>query len=134
MIHLTATGGNCCKYGDRTPAVWFHGSSTSATKNRFHICSAVNGVGNYCLNSGLIVPRGQWTSVEIMQHKEGGSYRYTVKVGGVTLGSVINKQAREFSNVKVLGGDNWYNPAQGSMRNLVINPNAKGKIIFTDIH
>ena len=130
VLHLTATGGNCCNYGDRIPAVWFHGSSSSATKNRFLICSAINGDGNYCLNSGFIVPRGQWTSVEIRQQKEGNSYKYTVKVGGVLVGSVINRQPKEFSNVKIYGSDNWYNAAQGRMRNLVINPNTEGTKMF----
>ena len=57
--------------------------------------------------------RGQWTTVEITQREEGDSYRYTVKVRGVNIGSVINKQAREFTNVKVFGADNWYNAAKG---------------------
>ena len=24
ILHFTATGDNCCEYGDRIPAVWFH--------------------------------------------------------------------------------------------------------------
>ena len=125
VIHLT-TGGNCCGYGDRVPAVWFHGSPPSATKNRLHICSAVNGKGNYCYNSGATVARGQWTTMEISQRPEGSSYRYTVTVGGDILGSVINAQPRTFFNVKVFSADNWYNAAQGSIRNLVINPGVPG--------
>ena len=128
IIHLTATGDNCCKYGARLPGVWFFSSSTSATKNRLHICSAVSGNGNYCFNSGIIVPRGQWTRIEVNQHREGVAYKYVVKVNDAIIGSVINTKPRQFSNVKVFGGDNWYNPAQGSMRNLVINPYLKGNI------
>jgi hypothetical protein len=24
IMHFSGTGGNCCNYGDRIPAVWFH--------------------------------------------------------------------------------------------------------------
>ena len=51
-----------------------------------------------------------------------------VKINDVMVGSVVNRKPRQFSNVKVFGADNWYNPAQGSMRNLVIKPNLKGNI------
>ena len=64
----------------------------------------------------------------------GDSYRYEVKVGGTSIGHVMNKQPKEFTNVKVFGADNWSNPAQGSIRNLVINPNTptpqQGRIIY----
>ena len=126
IIHLTATGNNCCKYGDRIPAVWFYSTTTTATKNKVHICSAVSGRGNYCFDSGIIVPRGQWTTIEINQHREGVSYKYVVKVNNIMLGSVTNSKPQLFSNVKVFGSDSWHNAAQGSMRNLVINPNLKG--------
>ena len=125
ILHLT-TGANCCGYGDRIPAVWFHGSHTSATKNRLHICSAVNGKGNYCVDSGATVARGCWTTIEITQLPEGVYYRYTVKVAGTVLRSVINKQPREFVNVRVMSADAWHNAAQGSIRNLVIHPKVLG--------
>ena len=128
IIHLTATGGNCCNYGDRTPAVWFHSSSTTATGNKLHICSSINGNGNTCFNPGLVVRRGQWATMEIKQYKEGSFYRYQATVNGVLVASALNKQAREFSYVKVYGSDKWYNTAQGSMRRLVIIPNT-GNII-----
>ena len=130
IIHLTSTGGNCCKYGDRVPGVWFWSSSTNAQKNRFHICSAVNGNGNFCYNSAVSVPRGQWTTVEITQRPEGAYYRYEVRVGNVLIGSVINKQAKVFTNVKAYASDNWYNAAQGMIRNLVIDANAGGECLL----
>ena len=129
VIHLT-TGGNCCGYGQRIPAVWFHSTNGGATKNRLHICSAVNGQGNYCANSGHIVQRGQWTTIEITQLPEGLYYKYTVKVGGNVLHSTINRDPREFANVRVMSADGFYNAAQGKIRNLVIKP--KGKVLLID--
>ena len=54
------------------------------------------------------------------QRKMGSSYVYTVEVNGAVVKSVINLQPKEFSNVKIYGGDPWYQAAQGVMRNLVV--------------
>ena len=131
ILHLSASGKDCCNQGDRMPAVFFHGSSLSETKNRVSICSAVNGRGNYCISSGIIVPRGQWTTIEISQGKDANTpyrYRYTVKVGDVVIASLINKQPRYYSNVQVFGSNPEFNAAQGTMKNLIIIPNAPGNI------
>ena len=94
------------------------------------VSSAVNNDGNFIYSSSAAstVARGQWTTVEITQLEEGKFYRYSVEVGGRSIGTLQNKRAREFSNVKVFGADNWSNAARGSMRNLVINPNVKGEV------
>ena len=103
ILHLTATGDDCCYSGDRVPGVWFHGTWKGAEKNRIRVCSAVNGIGNYCLNSGDLVQRDQWTTVEISQRPDGQFYIYHVKVGGIYLGAVWNRQPRFFYDVKVFG-------------------------------
>ena len=128
ILHLTATGNDCCYFGDRLPGIWFHGTWKRAEKNRLRICSAVNGIGSYCLNSGVTVPRGQWTTIEISQRPDGVHYIYQVKVDGVYLGSVLNRQPRFFYDVKVYGSDSWYNAAEGTIRNLLIEPYAEGKV------
>ena len=122
ILHLT-TGGNCCGYGNRIPGVWFHGSNGGAKTNKLHICSSVNGNGNNCYNSAG-VPKGQWTSVEISQLLIDGSYQYTVKLDGKVVHPVVMKRVQAFANVKVYAADNWYNAAQGNIKNLVINPKA----------
>ena len=54
--------------------------------------------------------------------QEGENYKYEVKVRGQIIGSVVNKVAREFTDVKVFVGDNWYNAAPGHLRGLTIIP------------
>ena len=132
VIHLT-TGGNRGKHGERIPSVWFFSSSSTATENKVRICSSVNNDVNYCLDSGVFIPRGKWTSFSITQVREGTSYRYTVNVGGVQLGSVINKEPREFSNVKVYASDDWFETAQGSISNLIIIPNLNGNFLVWNL-
>ena len=127
ILHLTTSGANINNYGDRVPGVWFWSASSRDTKNRLHICSAVNNNRNYCFNSAKIVPRGQWSAVEISQRREGNLLKYQVKVRGVVIGTVTNTAARAFSNVKVYAGDNFYNAAPGYIRALTVVPNAPGK-------
>jgi hypothetical protein len=41
LIHITATGGNCCEHGDRVPGVWFYGNT-----RRMHIRDGSGKDGN----------------------------------------------------------------------------------------
>jgi hypothetical protein len=41
ILHFTATGSNCCEYGDRVPAVYFYPGL-----RRFHIIDGQPSVGN----------------------------------------------------------------------------------------
>ena len=132
ILHLAASGNDCCNQGDRVPGVWFHGAPPGVTKNRLRICSAVNGIGNSCVSSGMVIPLGQWTTIEISQGQVSDTllrrYRYTVRVGNTILASVINKQPMYFSNVQVFGSNIESDAAQGVIKNLIIIPNAPSTI------
>ena len=41
ILHVTATAENCCEYGDRIPAIWFHPNS-----HRLHIRDGHKTQGN----------------------------------------------------------------------------------------
>ena len=62
VLHLTATGKDCCNYGDRVPAVFINGGS-----KKFHISSALNGNGNSYYNVPSSLRTGEWINVEISQ-------------------------------------------------------------------
>ena len=118
VIHFTVNG-NVAQYGDRIPAVYFHSFRSSATPNLLRICSAINGDKNHCYNSkrpGL--RRNQWSTVEIAQTKVNNNYSYTIHLNGVLVYSIINNDARNFSNVKVYAGDGFYDSQPGFIRNL----------------
>jgi hypothetical protein len=139
VFHMSAHGGNSEKYGDRIPGIWFWSSNPTAAVNRLHICSAVNGNRNYCYNSPINVPRGKWTEVEVTQREEQvGLYRYEVQVNNVVIGSVLNKGAEEFENVKVFTSDPWHENMKGQIRQLSIVPNAEtgvsGTLTFPSQH
>ena len=135
VIHFTL-GGDAGQYGDRTPAVWI-GNTKS-----MHIASAISGNLNAYWNFDEI-PEQKWTKVEISQtlvdekvqlttfkiefkiaqiitiwfHFQ---YMFEASVEGLPKISVENTQAQRFGPVKVLAGDDWYNPLEGQIRNLVI--------------
>jgi hypothetical protein len=45
VLHLTATGNDCCNYGDRIPGIWFYPNTM-----RFHLTdgSLTDGGSNEC--------------------------------------------------------------------------------------
>ena len=45
---------------------------------------------------------------------------FEASVEGLPKISVENTQAQRFGPVQVLAGDDWYNPLEGQIRNLVI--------------
>ena len=68
VIHLTATGVNCCNMGDRTPGVWI-------TKDqKIGIASAVNG-GHFWKVYPTVLEENKWILIEISQTLVEGKVR-----------------------------------------------------------
>jgi len=117
VIHLT-TGGDNNGRGSRIPNVNFRGTRPSSSGARMQICSAINWSGNSCRYARSLVPKGQWTKVEISQQPEGQYHRYKVVVGGQQVYSIVNTKAQEYENVKVYAADPFHTTAKASIRNL----------------
>merc|ERR1719186_1021140 len=65
-----------------------------------------------------------WHSVEFSQTLKNGKYMYRLVVDGEDTNprtDYENPHPRTFSNAKVYAADNWYNPLEGSIRNLLVN-------------
>ena len=107
-------GSNSGKYGDRTPAIFFHPT------RGMHVTSAINGNKNWVKNVAPPPPIGEWTTLSVSQKSSGGKYFYSFAVGGQKIFSVENTQPREFSNVKVYASDPWYTAQPGDIRALTI--------------
>jgi len=119
ILHVTL-GGNYLVYGDRAPGIWFNPSSASATTNRFHICSPINNLSNYCYNSQA-TPKNKWLSIKLQQIKEGLDYNYLIFLDGKQVYKVKNTKPLVYYDLKVYAGDPWYAAQPGSIRNLNIN-------------
>ena len=128
VLHMTIGGkgvGSKANYGDRTPAIWADSSKG------FLITSAVNGRANYAQWIKPLPPVGEWTTVEVGQELVGATTIYSITIGGTKVFSGTNSEPAEFENVKVYACSEWYNPLNGSIRNLLIQHKNYGKPVFT---
>ena len=64
IFHFSATGNNCCSYGDRIPGVWFYPGT-----RRLHIRDGSNSEGNAgCDQAEGELPAGVTTEVVVSCH------------------------------------------------------------------
>jgi len=119
ILHVTL-GGNYLVYGDRAPGIWFDPSGASATTNRFHICSPINNLSNWCIASPYY-QKNKWINVNVQQIKEGLDYIYMIHLNGKQLYKVKNVRPLVYYDLKVYTGDPWHPAQPGSIRNLNIN-------------
>ena len=116
IIHLTENG-NGGPYGDRTPLV-----NLKKVSEAFHLelASAINSQDKFWL-SAHVMKVGESTHVEIHQrYVSGGNYRFFVKINGQEVYSIINRDARQFYNVKVYASDPWHPVSPGYIKNLEV--------------
>lgn len=111
IIHVT-TGGNNEKYGDRTPAVFFHSETT-----KLRVCSAISGNKNHCWTSSSL-PMHKFTSIRIMQRAVNGKLLYKIFVNGTENYSTENNRAEHFGKVDIYSSDKWNPAAKVYLRNL----------------
>jgi hypothetical protein len=116
IIHLTR-GGNGARLGDRIPAVWSHGGTSSSSP--LHICSGINRLANYCFNTKKIA-KGKWVHIEIKQEFENGKFMYRILINNNAVHAVANPNPLIYRNVKVYTADPWYKSLNGYIQNLKI--------------
>ena len=116
VFHFTATNDNCCRTGDRIPAVWIH------KDGYFHICTSLNGNANACKNIGFELEKTY--QVTIKQVKDGRQYFYEIIVDGISKFKEENKKPLKFPTVSLYGSDPWYDSFTsefGSLCNFALN-------------
>ena len=118
VIHLTI-GQNIGRYGDRSPAAWFHHDGSG----KLTITSAISGNQNYYFNTQPL-PLNEWSSFQISQYRIDGIYIFKVYLNGKIIHSVENTKPQSFENVKVYTSDPWYGAQAGSIKDLsIVNGN-----------
>ena len=111
VFRVSNRDGNCCKVGQRAPAVWF-----LPKPSRLYICFDING-SNRCFSSNAL-KKGKYYRVEIKQEfKYGNRYRYSVEIEGYEVYTITNTKAQVYDNVKLYMGDAHYEPAKCTIRN-----------------
>ena len=114
IVHV-GLGGNNAQYGDRTPSIYFLSGTT-----KMRIYNSVSGNKQYFIDTDPI-PMNEWTRVEISQLRQvDGVYQFTVIIAGSILTQKNNTDARDFPDVKVYTGDNFYPAANAKIASLMI--------------
>uniref|UniRef100_A0A7S3YHN4 DUF5648 domain-containing protein n=1 Tax=Lotharella globosa TaxID=91324 RepID=A0A7S3YHN4_9EUKA len=116
ILHFTATGENCCKNGDRVPAIWFFHAST-----RLHVRTGTSENGNDGCNPVQQLGLNKFQTVKI-QVVEGGDMTVffdDVEVCGVQMNGALYPSGNMLT---IYGSDPWHPAANAQIKNLVFRP------------
>ena len=118
ILHFSATGKNCCNYGDRIPGVWFEPNSLRLYVVDGHILE-----GNAdsrlmkCDTKVLTLQNGKTYNLKMRFLRRS----VTVMVNGkVACGNIPREDRRVFKGVKVYASDPWYTPANAAVSGLYL--------------
>ena len=115
LLHV-GLGGNNAEYGDRTPAIFMVPSTT-----KMEISSAIDGNKDSSIETDPL-PINKWTQIEISQLRQtDGVYQFTIRIGELILRQMNNTDAREFSDVMVFTGNNFYQAAHAKIANFTFD-------------
>lgn len=115
IVHFSATGNNCCDYGDRVPGVWFYPG-----KRQLHIIDGHGKVGSgndECVIEDELVA-GRPYNVQIDAHE----HFVEVYVNDVMQCTEPRQDRRPFPTAKVYASDPWYAPADAVLAGLQLKP------------
>jgi hypothetical protein len=115
IVHFSATGGNCCDYGDRVPAVYFYPG-----KRQLHVIDghgAVDGGNDECVIEDELQPGISYT-IRIDVHEK----HVEVFFNNIMKCTEPRKDRRIFPTAQVFASDPWYDPANAVIANLVLRP------------
>ena len=119
--------GSGAQYGDRTPAIWVHAS------RGFLISSGVGGKVSFAKYFKALPGIGEWISIEVGQELFASKTIYYISIGGRKVYYTKNSKPMEFKNVKLFASSSWYSPANGFIRNLLIQNKNDGRTIKTSL-
>ena len=117
--------GSGAQYGDRTPAIWTHPS------RGFLISSAVGGKVSFAKYFKALPGNGEWISIEVGQELVASKTFYYVSIRGTKMFHTKNSEPTEFENVKLFASSSWFSPANGFLKNLLIQNKNDGRSIRT---
>ena len=127
ILHLTTGGKGGSIVGERIPALWIHKKS-EVVKVLFK--TALNGKPNEGLFSAMKPPINKWSTVEVIQEREGSVFFVSLIIRGETIWSERNRKPQEFSNVKVYASSDWYVAQAGYIRGFKIQNKIPGRILI----
>ena len=95
-----------------------------------HIVFPVNDVPNNYFDSAEL-KEGEYSTVVIKQtFMFGTKYRYSIHINGEEVYQITNSKPREFKNMKLYAGDEYFPPSDCFIKNLKLNNIACKNILF----
>ena len=125
VLHMTIGGKGADlsdNYGDRTPALWLHG-----TKGVL-VSSAVNRRNRFMKWISKIPPIGNWTNIEVHQVLEGLKLMFEILIDEEKVFSVENEKPENFHDVKIFASSRWGATQNGTIRQLLVESRMSGKL------
>merc|ERR1712142_102877 len=113
--------GNIHNYGDRNPAVWVAGK-----EQKIVVSSGVNGNANFLVFPEKKYSLNTWIPIKISQRLVGDKFVFEAVIAGDTVISQTKDLPTELKDVKVFGGNPWYPPQEGKIKNLVLKTENDG--------
>ena len=117
VLHMTVGGKGSDpsdNYGDRTPALWLHG-----TKGVL-VSSAVNRRACFPKWVSKIPPLGRWTKIEVHQVLKGFRSMFEIFIDEDRVYSVENEKPEIFHDVKIFASSPWGPAQNGKIRNILV--------------
>ena len=115
IVHLTATGENCCNYGDRVPGIWFHPGT-----RRLHIRDGHGTDGNAGCDPEEQLSANVPTTVRV-EMRPGFVEVWFGEPGSDELRCTAARGDRQtFDNVVVYAADPWHAAADASINNFYV--------------
>ena len=100
VLHFTQSE-NGAEYGDRIPAIFVY------NQGFFHICSAVSGDKNHCINFNFTLNVKYHLVIRQFENHD-QKVIYEIEVNNEVVHSIPNEQSRDFPLVMIYASDPWY--------------------------
>jgi len=115
IVHLSATGNNCCAYGDRVPGIWFHPGT-----HLLHVRDGHGDDGNAGCDPDEELPANVATTVRV-EMRPGFVEVWYGEAGSDELKCTAARGDRQtFDNVVVYAADPWHAPADALINNFYV--------------
>ncbi|XP_065663221.1 uncharacterized protein LOC136085755 isoform X2 [Hydra vulgaris] len=126
VVHFI-TGVYMVNNGNETLGIWLDEDG----KGRVKIVAAINRektIYYYPIQLNI------WSNIEVCQSLNGNFYVYTIRLNGQVVFSMINNQAKDFTDVKVYASNPWDKVQNASIKNFfVINGISNSKVECFDV-
>ena len=113
IIHITATGNNCCAYGDRIPGIWFHPGT-----HLLHIRDGHGNDGNAGCDPPNPLPANERSTVRV----EMMASSVEVFINDVSVCADVRADRQAFTAATVYAPDPWHDHAQATLHSFYLRP------------